>query len=174
MQGVEEGLWSEGRGAQNKDGGMVLSVHVVWSVKLVHESRYQSDLFRLLKFEAYGGDELLNDLQKLFNDSWRYPEADLRPDIARICEGWQMKQMEAKSMPSGSDGAEVLEKLSASLQHVVNLNGGSGLDGAVLGTSDFARLRPAIEEAWRQQLNPLLQPSLQPSVAQAGHAGPHA
>ena len=118
--------------------------------------------------KAYGGDELLNDLQKLFNDSWRYPEADLRPDIARICEGWQMKQMEAKSMPSGSDGAEVLEKLSALLQHVVNLNGGSGLDGAVLGTSDFARLRPAIEEAWRQQLNPLLQPSLQPSVAQAG------
>ena len=118
--------------------------------------------------KAYGGDELLNDLQKLFNDSWRYPEADLRPDIARICEGWQMKQMEAKSMPSGSDGAEVLEKLSASLQHVVNLNGGSGLNGAVLGTSDFARLRPAIEEAWRQQLNPLLQPSLPPSVAQAG------
>ena len=103
--------------------------------------------------KAYGGDALLNDLQKLFNDSWRHPDADLRPDIARISESWKMKQMEVKSLPSGSDEAQVLEKLSASLQQVVSLKGGSGLDGAVLGSSDFTRLRPAIEEAWRQQLS---------------------
>ena len=122
--------------------------------------------------KAYGGDELLADLQKLFNDSWRHPSSDLRPDIARICEGWKMKQMEAKSMPSGPDGAKVLEQLSASLQQVVSHKGSSGLDGAVLGTSDFASMRPSIEEAWRQQLNreggPPASPPSQPSVAQAG------
>ena len=128
--------------------------------------------FETVRFQAYGGDELLADLQKLFNDSWRHPSSDLRPDIARICEGWKMKQMEAKSMPSGSDGAKVLEQLSASLQQVVSHKGSSGLDGAVLGTSDFGSMRPSIEEAWRQQLNreggPPASPPSQPSVAQAG------
>ena len=124
--------------------------------------------------QAYGGDDLLNDLQKLFDDSWRHPEADLRPEIARICESWKMKQMEAKNLSLVSDGANVLEQLSASLQHVVSQKGSSGLDGAVLGTGDFARMRPAIEEAWRQQLEredntrqSATLPPVQPSVAQA-------
>jgi len=124
--------------------------------------------------QAYGGDDLLNDLQKLFDDSWRHPEADLRPEIARICESWKRKQMEAKNLSLVSDGANVLEQLSASLQHVVSQKGSSGLDGAVLGTGDFARMRPAIEEAWRQQLEredntrpSATLPPVQPSVAQA-------
>ena len=130
--------------------------------------------------KAYGGDDLLNDLQKLFDDSWRHPEADLRPDIARICESWKRKQMEAKNLSLASDGANVLEQLSASLQHVVSQKGSSGLDGAVLGTGDFARMRPAIEEAWRQQLEredntrqSATLPPVQPSVAQAESFGKH-
>ena len=125
--------------------------------------------------QAYGGDELLRDLQKLFNASWKHPAADLRPDIARVVESWKVRQMDAKGIAAGSDGAETLQQLATSLQEVGCRKVGSGVYGAVLGSSDFAKLRPDIEDAWRSQLSrdgsagpTSSPPPSQPSVAQAG------
>ena len=87
--------------------------------------------------------------------------------------------MDAKGIAAGSDGAETLQQLATSLQEVVCRKVGSGVDGAVLGSSDFAKLRPDIEDVWRSLLNSdhsagptsALPPS-QPSVAQAGWITP--
>ena len=98
----------------------------------------------MVHLEAYGGDALLNDLQTLFT-SQGHP-ADSKVEVARVCDAWKARQLEAQGLSVGSDTAVLLQKLSRSVQSVVHRHPGR-LDG-----ESFMVLRPQIEDAWQRLL----------------------
>ena len=82
----------------------------------------------------------------LFNAGWEYHlDSESKIELAQVCETWKARQLEAQGLSAGSDVAVVLQKLSQSLQGVVQRHG-------LLDAKGFAELRPEIEDVWQRQL----------------------
>ena len=96
----------------------------------------------------------------LFNAGWEYHlDSESTIELARVCESWKASQLEAQGLPAGSDVAVVLQKLSQSLQGVVQRH------GPCKDAKGFAELRPEIEDVWQRQLRSVSRPrSLEPSA----------
>lgn len=96
--------------------------------------------------QAYGGDILFKDLLNLFNAGWEYHlDSESKIELSRVCETWKATQLEGQGLSDGSDVAVVLQKLSRSLQGVMQRHG-------PLDSKGFAELRPEIEDVWQRQL----------------------
>jgi len=105
-------------------------------VKLDRHSRSQA---------VADGEQLLRELEDLFKGSWARPGANLMSDVSQSCTDWKARQLAARGVGEDSELAAWLQKLLDSLQGVLQLEGeASG--------SDFIRLRPQIQGAWRQHL----------------------
>ncbi|CAE8598981.1 unnamed protein product, partial [Polarella glacialis] len=89
------------------------------------------------------GDELLHDLEQLFESSKAQTGKDLRPELGSILDGWRKRQL---ASTGGVDDitASLISGMAESAQDVVLRHAGAG--------SNFSQLKPHIEDGWRQRM----------------------
>ncbi|CAE8594152.1 unnamed protein product, partial [Polarella glacialis] len=89
------------------------------------------------------GDELLHDLEELFESSKAQTGKDLRPELGSIVDGWRKRQL---ASTGGVDDItpSLISGMAESAQDVVLRHAGAG--------SNFSQLKPHIEDGWRQRM----------------------
>ncbi|CAJ1420240.1 unnamed protein product [Effrenium voratum] len=84
------------------------------------------------------GEELLKELESIFNGSWARPWDDLGPDIEAQITGWQQKQ------PEAHPAAKMYQDFAILVQSTV----ARSVDGASHLRGDFQTLKAQIQESW--------------------------